>query len=342
MSNIQEIRKQKNENLMELLEKLSHEEGYKLNYEQRKFNEYYDDLIIIYKLMPDKTEFRHSYSLIYKKLYYLSTFDDLNLIENLTENLTIILELIVKKAEDNKKNEWLVKYVTKLHDHVTLDVQRINSQRMIDKAIINDAKTLNDNIKEMQTKYNELDSTMQDMNIKFKENKEYVDKMDKAQIEVITVLSIFTSIVLSFVGGMAFSTSVLENIHKTDIYRLLFVMIILGLVLVNVIWGLLAIIKYINKNIEACSKPFKIINAILIILLALNMLAYKTDVFEAENKMNAQLSSETNGAVNITNSNIDNEESLKENTKTSETEESEETESTKKSKEKTDTKTTKK
>ena len=338
MSNIQEIRKQKNENLMELLEKLSHEEGYKLNYEQRKFNEYYDDLIIIYKLMPDKTEFRHSYSLIYKKLYYLSTFDDLNLIENLTENLTIILELIVKKAEDNKKNEWLVKYVTKLHDHVTLDVQRINSQRMIDKAIINDAKTLNDNIKEMQTKYNELDSTMQDMNIKFKENKEYVDKMDKAQIEVITVLSIFTSIVLSFVGGMAFSTSVLENIHKTDIYRLLFVMIILGLVLVNVIWGLLAIIKYINKNIEACSKPFKTINAILIALLILNGVAYGLDIFEAENKMNQQLNSGTSEAVSITNSNVNNKDKAIEE----KTEETEETESTKESKEKTDTKTTKK
>lgn len=338
MSNIQEIKK-RNERLMNLLEKMAYQDCYGVISDKKLFDEYYNELCEIYKKLPDGKEYRHMYSQIFQKLHFLSIEDDA-LNENLSGNLALLYDLVAKKAEKTKNDE-LLKYVEKLYDHVTLDIQRLSSQKFTNIKMGDSPNESYAVLKDVKKEQSKLRHDVIVIGNTMKNIEPYVDKMDKAQIEVITVLSIFTSIVLSFVGGMAFSTSVLENIHKTDIYRLLFVMIILGLVLVNVIWGLLAIIKYINKNIEACSKPFKTINAILIALLILNGFAYGLDIFEAENKMNQQLNSGTSEAVSITNSNVNNKDKAIEE-KTEETEETEETESTKKSKEKTDTKTTKK
>lgn len=48
--------------------------------------------------------------------------------------------------------------------------------------------------------------------------------------EYISILGIFASIVLAFVGGLTFSTSVLANIDKASIYRLVIIACIIGIV----------------------------------------------------------------------------------------------------------------
>lgn len=335
MSNIQEIKNKKNEKLMQVLEDLAYDNLYDTEENRVKLEKYYNEIIVIYRSVKGLKDYRHSYSMIFQKLYYLSTIDEA-LTDTLVVNLTVLYNYIVKKAEGTPNN-WIIKYLDKLYDHVTLDVQRLSSQRTIDRNIINDSDNIKSNIAQVKSEQFMIDSKLRVVNNELKHHQKYVEKMDKAQIEVIAVMSIFTSIVLSFVGGMAFSTSVLENIHKTDIYRLLFIMIILGLVLINVIWGLLGIIRYINERIKPHNTPFWVLNAILSILLVLNFIAYKCGAFEIENKMNLQLNSTTSEAVRITNSNIDNGESSKE----SKTEESEEKESTKESKEEADKKTNK-
>ena len=45
------------------------------------------------------------------------------------------------------------------------------------------------------------------------------EKQRDMQKEYITILGIFASIVLAFTGGMAFSSSILENIDKSSVYR---------------------------------------------------------------------------------------------------------------------------
>lgn len=66
--------------------------------------------------------------------------------------------------------------------------------------------------------------------------------------EYITILGIFASIVLAFVGGLIFSTSVLENINAISIYRLLLVIGLLAFVLINVIYLLVKFITAINDK----------------------------------------------------------------------------------------------
>ena len=70
--------------------------------------------------------------------------------------------------------------------------------------------------------------------------------------EHISILGIFASVVLAFVGGMTFSTSVLQNMMGVSIYRLLAVVDLLGFVFINVIWLLVKFVATINdKKLEA-------------------------------------------------------------------------------------------
>lgn len=75
-------------------------------------------------------------------------------------------------------------------------------------------------------------------------------KIDTKEIEkqYITILGIFASVVLSFVGGITFSSSVLQNIDAVSIYRLLAVIDLLAFVLTNTIYILVKFICQINNK----------------------------------------------------------------------------------------------
>lgn len=66
--------------------------------------------------------------------------------------------------------------------------------------------------------------------------------------EYISILGIFAAIVLAFVGGITFSSSVLQNISSISIYRLLIVVDLLGFVLTNVLYMLMNFILEINEK----------------------------------------------------------------------------------------------
>ena len=96
-------------------------------------------------------------------------------------------------------------------------------------------------------------------------NNIFADSIEEAKInlhseikgiekEYISILGIFAAIVLAFVGGITFSSSVLQNIGSVSIYRLLMIVDLLGFVLINVIYLLVKFIFAIND------KPYKELN----------------------------------------------------------------------------------
>ncbi|WQW10687.1 hypothetical protein KVK65_07000 [Helicobacter pylori] len=68
--------------------------------------------------------------------------------------------------------------------------------------------------------FDEKMSRVKDVSIRLNDlNKNYKklsEELNKQQTQYITILGIFASIVLTFVGGLAFSTSVLSNIDKSE------------------------------------------------------------------------------------------------------------------------------
>lgn len=66
------------------------------------------------------------------------------------------------------------------------------------------------------------------------------------QREYVAILGIFASIIVTFMAGMVFSSSVLSNIDKVSIYRLVFVIAALAAVLVNMLYVLLRFLQKVH------------------------------------------------------------------------------------------------
>ena len=112
------------------------------------------------------------------------------------------MELVRKgyKPMNQDKNGKLIDIsmlVNKLYDHINLDIARINYFKKTEMRSY-------DELQKVMRTTKELEEKTEDM-------KDAVEKVDEMQKQYITILGIFASIVLAFTGGIAFSTSVLEN-----------------------------------------------------------------------------------------------------------------------------------
>ena len=133
--------------------------------------------------------------------------------------------LLYSLDEKNHVSADTKKIIVKIYDHFQLAISQIENANNIFAASIEDAK------------------------VKLQQQVKGIEK------EYISILGIFASIVLAFVGGITFSTSVLQSISAASIYRLLLTIDFLAFVLINTIYILVKFIFTINdKN----AKLFKI------------------------------------------------------------------------------------
>ena len=88
---------------------------------------------------------------------------------------------------------------------------------------------------------------------------------------------------LTFVGGIAFSTSVLENIAQASVYRILIVTLMIGVVLVNSFFGMF---YYVNALIskEKRIRPLWIANVVLLLLIVGVVVAWFFGTVEQRNE----------------------------------------------------------
>lgn len=231
-------------------------------------------------------EFRHYYSDIFSVLSQIHNNSEMGNLDILGQNLQLIMMGYQAK---NYKNNTLIDIsdsIKKLYDHVNLDISRINywdavhrhesgEQEITDLHGKITAFTLNMEIAQNKQKAleNAQHLTDQQLNETKKEYAAIEHKLDNSQKEYITILGIFASVVLAFTGGIAFSTSVLNNIAQASIYRTILISLIIGLVLINVIF---AVFYYINKFMLKKAKiwPMIISNFIFIVLLGITVLAW--------------------------------------------------------------------
>lgn len=175
-------------------------------------------------------EYRHKYSKI-TTIILNSTRDREQAFMTLAQNIRTL-----KEIQDNKEVESIKPKLEKLYDHMNLECIRLQD-------------------------FDEKMNRVKDVSIKLEYlNKNYEklsEELNKQQTQYITILGIFASIVLTFVGGLAFSTSVLSNIDKANAYRLVFVMAFIALFFGNILYLLFSFYqkypyqkrKKINKKI---------------------------------------------------------------------------------------------
>lgn len=160
-------------------------------------------------------------------------------------NLESLMDYVLNEESNTPKS--MQDTVIRLWDHVHLAMRQVgNAKEILEKSTAEAKQSLHDEL------YKEFKGI----------EKEYI-----------TILGIFASIIISFVAGITFSTSVLENMHSVGIYRLVLVILLIAFVLLNAINLLVRYIFRLNKA-ESSKFPMWQIDAILAVLLVLLLVSW--------------------------------------------------------------------
>ena len=245
----------------------------------------YKRLEAIYDAPDNEKRFRHFYSDIFSVLTQIQQDPTLGNIDILAQNLDVIRNgyQATTKAQDGRLID-VSDAINKLYDHVNLDVARINYSDSLFHTMSGEAT-----IEQMKAELNSVKSTVQEMHSvadSFKGIEQKIQdvekQLDSSQKDNISILGIFAAVVLAFTGGIAFSTSVLNNIAQASIYRTVLVSLVIGLVLVNTIFGLFYFVNTV-VNKDKSLKPLCISNIVIIALLILTLLAWLFGAVEWRN-----------------------------------------------------------
>ena len=254
------------------------------NYERAQI---YKRLEKIYWAKSEKDRFRHFYSDIFSVLVQIKQGDKPGSIDIIGQNLGEIRNgyQAINHDDDGKLID-ISDNIRKLYDHVSLELARLTYNDSVGRDITEESKIsfLKAHVAELKSNLNIIQENLnlqkEDLNLQLNKVKK---SLNGAQKEYISILGIFAAIVLGFTGGMTFSSSVLENINKSSVYRLIIVAIIIGFVFYNLVYLLLDFIsKMTEKNNMHKPIIWNVVNAILIIGIAFTCLAYKYQWFERE------------------------------------------------------------
>ncbi len=197
-------------------------------------------------------EYRHKYSKI-TTIILNSTRDKEQAFMTLAQNIRTLQE--IQDNKDNKEVESIKPKLEKLYDHMNLECIRLQD------------------FNEKMSRVKDVSNKLDDLN---KNYKKLSEELNKQQIQYITILGIFASIVLTFVAGLAFSTSVLSNIDKANAYRLVFVMAFIALFFGNILYLLFSFLSRISLSKERkdtqenfCKKSMFCFNLMVTILFVI-------------------------------------------------------------------------
>lgn len=258
------------EKLIEILQEISND-----YLQEGEIEKYKKRLKIIY----DSENFRHKYSQITS---YLLTIKK----ENKNETFGFISHNISKIYNEINEDDTIKQQVLKLSDHINLEILRIKDINTFKKEFQQAEK----NLKQTKTKIKNMECDLKEAKETIKEISNLNDEVKSSRREYITILGVFASIILAFVAGLSFSNAVLSNIDKASIYRLSFIVCLIGLFITNILYYLYKFIKdihfnnYSNKSKDQKSKfcnsdirKFNVFIAIIILCIFI-VWAFETEI----------------------------------------------------------------
>lgn len=247
----------------------------------------YKRLELLYDAEPPENRFRHFYTDIFSVLTQIQQNSDLGDINILGQNLDMIRNGYnpKNKAADGKRTIDVSSAINKLYDHVNLDIARITYSDAADRRISGESslENLQSQINSLQNKLQKAQRIKKDYEATEKKIVEVEEKLNNSQKEYITILGIFAAVVLAFTAGIAFSTSVLNNIAQASVYRTIIISLIIGLVLINTLFGLF---YYINLLVNKEKKlfPLAVSNIVIVVLLIGTIIAWNCGWVENRNE----------------------------------------------------------
>lgn len=183
-------------------------------------------------------DFRHSYYTISSSL---EKYDPAQ-----RDSLPVYLDSVVNyveehESEENAETDRIKKSVKKLLDHVELECLRINRmakvQRDADRAekLQNEALVLNESTKASE--------------------KVLSDRVNGFHEQSITILGIFSAVVVGFMSGLSMFTSGFNKLNEVSIYIVSFYSVLVGIILFDILFMLIFFIAKISGHSIARDVP---------------------------------------------------------------------------------------
>lgn len=185
----------------------------------------YKQLEGLYYSENPKETFRHYYSDIFSVLSRIQQGDQPGNIDVLGQNL---LELRKRyRPENYDSNNTLIDIsdnIRKLYDHVSLDIARMGYSDTADRRLLQEdtIENIQGQIDRIRSEVEEASQIRQEINEANQQIQKFEDRMKDTQKEYIAILGIFAGIVITFMSGIAFSASVLENMHQSSVLTTLY------------------------------------------------------------------------------------------------------------------------
>ena len=219
-------------------------------------------------------EYRHSYSEIFNTLQGIFAKDFEESVA-LGENLNTLKEYIDQQLRESQVDEDKHKRIqktaikfNKLADHIRLEIGRYNFFQKLFNDKQNDSTgrglggVKKEELDELDGKIKKLEKDFEPVRtstIKAEQKLDQVDdKMESNTMSSITVITIFSAVVLTFSGGVTFEASVFSGISKASQYRLVFVIALTGFILFNTIFLLIYLVgKLTGKTVSSRCKYFQ-------------------------------------------------------------------------------------
>ncbi len=190
--------------------------------------------------------FRHSYSKFHLLLANMCNSESTEYVPDfLIENLNLISKYIENKYIQNGLGDHTRLYhpIFKLYDHINLEYVRILEQRKQEAQISKLQKSLEDSNRLLEGTKKSLKDANESLNLA-------TEKATGLQTDILAILSIFSAVVLAFMGSMTFLSGAMDSLKDVRIYKFLLACCICGIVIFNTIFVLLYIVsKIIGKSI---------------------------------------------------------------------------------------------
>ena len=228
-------------------------------------------------------EFRHFYSDIFTIISKINSDANLGNLDNLAISLEQLYgnyekyySLKQKPTIDIKRN------LSKLYDHISLETARISLAEDLKRDITSEKSIENITNKTVELE-KDIETTKTDIETTKTDMKSRIEKMGR---EHVAILGIFAAIVITFTGGISFTTSVLDNIHKASIYKTIFVTLLIAFVLINILYILFLYINKIvnNDDVRANFELPLFVNGAIVFAILITFLAWHDGTVEKRNK----------------------------------------------------------
>lgn len=193
---------------------------------------------------------RNNYYILFTTIAEISkgnieSFDALNV------NIDNLNNFAKKSYKGNKK---VIMGFDKLNQYIKLEANRASFNQVQIKKLGLATKEFENQKQELELHKQEL----QDMETRLKEYENKLSVAESGYINnLLSVLGVFSGIIIAFFGGLEYITSVFNNIGNVSKYRLVFISLMLGFVIFNTVSAMLVFLgKMTDKDIyRPCKTP---------------------------------------------------------------------------------------